>query len=572
MKGLVLEALGWALLHLVWQGALVAAVLALGLRLLGPRASARYGLACGALGLMLLLPAATGWQHLRSRQAPAAVSTLRAAAGQSSLGPAAQAGAAPASPLATSLLARATAFTGGLLPWGVLAWGLGVAVSSLRLLAGWVRLRRRVREAFPAPEAWQHRLEALARRLGVKREVRLLQSPTLEVPSALGWLRPVVLLPVSTLTGLPARQLEMILAHELAHIRRHDFAVNLLQTVVETLLFYHPAVWWMSHVIRVEREHCCDDAAAGLTGNALSYARALTALETLRVMPSPAPAPALSALGGSLPERVRRLVAAPPSRCASRWTAGASVLVLMSSLAAAAPLTARVLPAQAPRSLLAASPAAPAEPAPAPAPAPAPSASPSPAPEPQGAAEPSPAPAPRPSSVPSPSPSGPAKPRKDRGPEPVPQAFLQSGITEEYAKGLHARFGQPLSADELFVLKHLGVTAEEVDALKRLGFSKVSPDTVAAAHAVGATEAYLRALKDAGYTDLEKATGMRALGITPETLAGLAHVGFTGLSADTLMGFQATGVTPAFIDEMRAQGHEPLTPDALIRLRLGKTP
>ncbi|WP_263436921.1 M56 family metallopeptidase [Stigmatella hybrida] len=570
MKDVILESLGWALLHLVWQGVLVAAVLALGLRLLGPRATARYGLACGALGLMLVLPIATGWQHLHARQAPAAVSTLPAAAGQSPPGPASQAGAAPASPLAASLRARATAFTGGLLPWGVLAWGLGVAVSSLRLLAGWARLHRRVREASPAPEAWQHRLEALARRLGVTRRVRLLQSPTLEVPSALGWLRPVVLLPVSTLTGLPARQLEMILAHELAHIRRHDFAVNLLQTVVETLLFYHPAVWWMSHVIRVERENCCDDAAAGLTGNALSYARALTALETLRVMPSPAPAPALSALGGSLPERVRRLVAAPPSRCASRWTAGASVLVLMSSLAAAAPLAARVLPAQAPRSLLAASPSAPAEPAPAPAPVP--STSPSPAPEPQGATLPRQVPAPQPAPVPSPSPSEPAKPRKDRGPEPAPRALLQSGITEEYAKGLHARFGQPLSANELFVLKHLGVTAEEVDALKRLGFSKVSPDTVAAAHAVGATEAYLRALKDAGYTDLEKATGMRALGITPETLAGLARAGFTGLSADTLMGFQATGVTPAFIDEMRTQGHEPLTPDALIRLRLGKTP
>ncbi|SEU25134.1 M56 family metallopeptidase [Stigmatella erecta] len=587
MRELILESLGWALLHLVWQGALVAAVLALGLRLLGPRAAARYGLACGALGLMLLLPAATGWQHLRARQAPAAVSSLPALSGQSSLAPASRAGAAPASSPAASLRARATAFTGGLLPWGVLAWGLGVAGSSLRLLAGWVRLRRRVREAFPAPEAWQLRLEALARRLGVKREVRLLQSPTLEVPSALGWLRPVVLLPVSTLTGLPARQLEMILAHELAHIRRHDFAVNLLQTVVETLLFYHPAVWWMSHVIRVERENCCDDAAAGLTGNALSYARALTALEALRVMPSPAPAPALSALGGSLPERVRRLVAAPPSRCASRWTAGASVLVLMSSLAAAAPLTARVLPAQAPRSLLAASPATPAEP---PA-APAPSASPAPAPAPHGAPQPNPAPAPRPSAVPSPHEAShagedalpgdshakprrivPTKPRKDGGQDPALQSLLPSGITEAYAKGLQAHFEQPLSSEELFTLKHLGVTAEEVDALKRLGFSEVVPDTVAAAHAVGATEAYLRALKDAGYTDLEKATGMRALGITPETLTGLARAGFTGLSADTLMGFQATGVTPAFIEEMRAQGHEPLTPEALIRLRLGKQP
>jgi beta-lactamase regulating signal transducer with metallopeptidase domain len=564
MSDFVLESLGWALLHLVWQGMLVAAMLALGLRLLGPRAAARYGLACGAMALMLVLPTVTGWQYLRARQAPGAVSSPQAAAVHAAAAPPSRTETGPELhplPLAASVRARATAFAGHLLPWGVLAWGMGVAVSSLRLLSGWVRLRRRVREAAPAPEAWQQRLEALARHLGVKRGVRLLQSSTLEVPAALGWLRPVVLLPVSTLSGLSPRQLEMILAHELAHIRRHDFAVNLLQTLVETLFFYHPAVWWMSHVIRVEREHCCDDAAAGLTGSALSYARALTALETLRVMP--APAPALSALGGSLPERVRRLVAAPPPRCASRWTAGASVLVLMSSLAAAAPLTAQVLPAQAPQPPPAASPAAPAESPPVPPAAPIPAASPSPAPAPQGASQPNPAPRPRPTPVPPAS----TAPREEVSP-----ALLQAGLTEEYAKGLHTRFGKPLSSQELLTLKHLGVTLEEVDALKRLGVSQMDPDTVAAAHAVGATEAYLRALKDAGYTDLEQATGMRALGITPETLAGMARAGFTGLSADTLMAFQATGVTPAFIDEMRAQHPEPLTPDALIRLRLGVEP
>src|SRR6185503_19608130 len=116
--------------------------------------------------------------------------------------------------------------------------------------------------------------------------------------------------------------------------------------LVETLLFYHPAVWWVSRVIRVEREHCCDDIAAGTSGSSLSYARALTALEELRVLPSLAPSPALSALDGSLPERVRRLVVSPSARCSSRWVAGASVLSLVSSLAVAAPLTALVLPAE----------------------------------------------------------------------------------------------------------------------------------------------------------------------------------------------------------------------------------
>ena len=90
--------------------------------------------------------------------------------------------------------------------------------------------------------------------------------------------RCVILLPISTLSGLSREQIEMILAHELAHIRRHDFFVNLLQATVETLLFYHPAAWWISRRIRVEREHCCDDIAVDVCGNPLQYARALTRL------------------------------------------------------------------------------------------------------------------------------------------------------------------------------------------------------------------------------------------------------------------------------------------------------
>ena len=98
----------------------------------------------------------------------------------------------------------------------------------------------------------------------------------------IGWLRPVILFPASALTGLSAEQLEALLAHELAHIRRYDYLVNLLQTTVETLFFYHPAVWWVSAQVRQEREHCCDDLAVAACGDVLTYARALTALEQLR--------------------------------------------------------------------------------------------------------------------------------------------------------------------------------------------------------------------------------------------------------------------------------------------------
>src|SRR5580692_6312419 len=114
------------------------------------------------------------------------------------------------------------------------------------------------------------------------RAIRVLISTVAESPSVIGWLRPVILLPAATLAGLEPEQLQAVLAHEIAHIRRHDYLVNLAQTVVETLLFYHPAVWWVSARIRHERELCCDDAAVAMCGDAVFYARALTSLERLR--------------------------------------------------------------------------------------------------------------------------------------------------------------------------------------------------------------------------------------------------------------------------------------------------
>ena len=165
--------------------------------------------------------------------------------------------------------------------------------------------RLRLRGVCAAPEFWQERLRVLAGRLRISRPVGLLESCLAGVPVVIGHLRPVILMPVGLLTGLPAAQIESILLHELAHIRRYDYLVNMLQTLVEGLLFYHPVVWWISGVIRTEREHCCDDLAVTLSGDAHEYALALANLEQSRWDPSEI---ALAATGGNLVKRIRRLL------------------------------------------------------------------------------------------------------------------------------------------------------------------------------------------------------------------------------------------------------------------------
>ncbi len=130
----------------------------------------------------------------------------------------------------------------------------------------------------------------------------------MDVPTVVGWLRPAILLPIAALASLTPDQVEAILAHELAHIRRHDYAVNVLQTLAETLLFYHPAVWWISKRIRVEREHCCDDIAIEICGDPIGYAQALAELESWRTSSATM---ALAATGGSLLDRVRRILRMP---------------------------------------------------------------------------------------------------------------------------------------------------------------------------------------------------------------------------------------------------------------------
>jgi beta-lactamase regulating signal transducer with metallopeptidase domain len=285
------DRLGWTLIHFLWQGATIAAIYLLARRYVRA-VNARYLLACTALAAMTAAPLIT-FLVAGSGSNSQALATATAVSGPPRGG--------------FEMLLPAPELWQRIAPWLVGSWFAGVIAFSVRLIGGWlVATQLRFTAARTVPGEWQQLFEKLAQQIGVTRPVSLLVSSAVEVPSVIGWLRPAIVTPVSALAGLPAGYLEALLAHELAHVRRHDFLVNMLQKIVETLLFYHPAVWWVSKQIRIERELCCDDLAVASSGDVLTYARALAELESGRPAHTSL---AVAASGGSLANRIRRLLA-----------------------------------------------------------------------------------------------------------------------------------------------------------------------------------------------------------------------------------------------------------------------
>ncbi|MCV2368659.1 M56 family metallopeptidase [Roseateles oligotrophus] len=308
MPGLLqslVPALGWALLNFVWQGLILGLLawptLAL-LRQAGPRW--RYAVCAWSLLICLGLPLA----HLAWMLSGEAGSRMPS----------------PVGALPAWLQAVATH-----LPALVTAWSFGVMLMALRLGVGLAWLGRLRRRAGPAPQAWQQRLDALALRLGLCRKVTLGLLPDLSSPITLGLLRPLVLLPTALLSGMPPPLLEALLAHELAHVRRWDYLANLLQSLVESLLFFHPVVWWLSGQMRDAREEVADELAA----QALDDPRRMaTALHELSLQQAGfAPRLAMSASGGKLLQRLERLLA-PQAQTAGWKIALPALLVAATSL------------------------------------------------------------------------------------------------------------------------------------------------------------------------------------------------------------------------------------------------
>ena len=314
------DAVTSALMHSLWQSATVGFLLWIVLVVLRHRtANARYLASCGALALMVALPVVTA-VVLSQQTVPVASITPTAAV------PAPSAGDVmlPPEPVWKEAQRGQVNWLAMLKPWMLPIWLTGVLVCSLRLvLAGMhtVVLRRRCAlEQGPITAI----VSKLAARMGVRRTISIRIAPTEISPATFGLFRPVILLSSATVLGITPQQLEAVLAHELAHIRRHDYLVNVLQMLAETLFFYHPAIWWASRRIRVERELCCDDAAVEACGDAVCYAHALTSVAQLQIAASGV---VLGSAGGPLLMRIQRLlgIASVGRPVPPLWVAIASV-------------------------------------------------------------------------------------------------------------------------------------------------------------------------------------------------------------------------------------------------------
>lgn len=275
-----MESLGWTLVHFCWQAAAIALVYWLTDAVLWKaRSQTRYLLALGTMLLMLVSALATfAYEETRGdnflSSSPGAMVAIGSSI-SSDLAPLPKTAGATTQPVLLPL--------SRFLPWLDVAWLLGVACLSARTIGGWRLIHRLRRSALSQPpEAVYTNFVRLRDRLGITRQVSLYISHHLQGPLAIGIVRSLVILPVSALMALSPEQLEAVLAHELAHVRRADYLWNLIQTMVETLLFFHPAVWWLGRRLRQQRELCCDDVAVQSCADPLIYATALLRLEERR--------------------------------------------------------------------------------------------------------------------------------------------------------------------------------------------------------------------------------------------------------------------------------------------------
>ena len=323
---LLVEALGLALLHSLWQGILIGLLFKAAMATLA-NASAALRYWCGVSALLLLaLSVPLTMVYVAVGMLPAGVSMGALATGADTL----------------AATVAGTATEGFTVEAVVALWIAGVTVISIRTLAAWYHLGglRRAADrhaALPLVPV----VERLSGLFGLARRVDIALSASISSPMVVGWLKPVILVPPAIVARLPLAQLEMLIAHELAHLRRHDHWINLFQIVTETLMFYHPVVSMISRRIRIERENACDDLAVTATRRRVDYVEMLASLEKSR---RPGRALALGIQDGQILSRIRRLAELREPRAGRGTALPALVALLGVSALLAMPLIDEVMP------------------------------------------------------------------------------------------------------------------------------------------------------------------------------------------------------------------------------------
>jgi beta-lactamase regulating signal transducer with metallopeptidase domain len=530
-----LQSLGWTLVHFCWQAAAIALVYWLIDSVLWKaRSQTRYILALATMLLMLVSSLATfAYEETRSETGLSSLPGAFSSPAMVAIGSTISSDLAPLAGLKTAgattqpVLVQLSRF----LPWLDVAWLLGVACLSTRTIGGWRLIHRLRRSAIlKTPEAVHKNFVLLCARLGITRQVSLYISDHIQGPLTMGIVRSLVILPASALMALSSEQLEAVLAHELAHVRRADYLWNLIQTMVETLLFFHPAVWWLGSRLRQQRELCCDDVAVQSCADPLVYATALLRLEERRSQ-------RLSlamALDGHRPWsglslRIARILGE------TNGDKGPRDLVAMPLAAICAVFLLVLLPLPhlfaGLRKNLQPQTATPAVSAP---------------------------------------PAFPSEPAAINLPAPVVSNVVHESST---ASPIRRMALLPSTGNDgavviaTAVAQGVGKGSGEGVGYGAGGNAEQATPGDASAHKPD----YIDAMRAAGYdVDIDKYMAMKVQGITPEYAQAMANEGFGKPSADDLIAMKVQGVTPEYVSGLRAAGLQPGTIGDLVSYRIFK--
>lgn len=534
----LLQALGWTLLHFVWQGAALAALFAVA-NTVCQQATTRYALAVLTLVLMMSAPVVTFTELTQQKDPAARYGAQRAAASTAKPVQGVSVTAGPSAPVPKIPASQP------LVILFVEAWFLGVVLLSLRTAGGLFLIERMRRsEIKPMAKELFEKCQVLQKKMGLDRVIRYCECLRLDTPAVLGWFRPIVMLPAKALTGLNEEQIEMIIAHELAHIRRLDCFVNLFQIGVETLLFYHPAVWWVNQRVRIEREHCCDDEAVALCGDAVTYARALTLMEEWRTAPSLM----MAANRSPLSQRVVRLLGldGPTAKFRVAGMAVGVVCLAGAMLAgnaflgvAHATLGSNASSNQERRqsNLVIA--------------------------REQGNGS---AIVIRPANASAATRHFASTEQEGKDQDKETQQSASANKKESYLDGMEAAGFKNLTADELIAMKIQGVTPAYVREIHELGM-KPTVDEFVGMRVQGITPDYIREMRGiAPNLGADELIGMKVQGITPQYANEMRGLGLKADPED-LIGMKVQGITPEYVRGVQALGFKPDT-DELIGMKV----